>query len=980
VQFLESALPDLVRDLSIDVSAQTYQRWADWSAVHGRIVAALKTLPEIRGTLQEIAARRQDVMKVMGSRSARPYHGVFHWERAMSELKLLFEDIQAVLDSTDLHFTTRYQEVGRRLQTLRQLAATTQNFLFADYLSPLLDSLQIAVQQYYGTRQERMAATILPKTKDGGVLAKAYALYDIDRDLSVSVPLHNDGPGTALQVEVRITPESDAVVCSDVLSVGDIPPGPFSVSFSVLLEKAEQRIGIQMEIRWRTQASDERQQTTCRFFIESQRSDIQWPALETLEPYSTAVAEGDQFVGRSEKVRAVAGRLMRARMQSTYITGQKRIGKTSLAFAIRDYVRANDAQGRYRFLDLEWGAFARSDPSETVQALGEQIAVFLGAELHETKAIDAGAFRGTLAPLVSLSKKLQQLKPDLRFVVVLDEFDEIHPEMYQFGRLAEAVFSNLRTLSSQKNIAFILVGGEKMPFVMSAQGDQLNQFVREELDYFSRVEEWNDVRTLICSPVEGVLTWRDEAINEVFTQASGHPYYTKLLCAQVFRDAVRLRDADITQDEVRRAVTRLIGALDVNAFAHYWKDGIRANEGHEEAIALSRSRLLACAGRVSRASGRICAETIRQHASVVGLATHEVQPLLNEFCRRAILQEVADEYRGVVPLFEQWLREVGVNRIIVDTIGDEFAAQRLAAEDAAYVHAAEIVEVVGHWPSYRGRQIGTDDVRKWLGQVRSNEEQRYLFKILQNVRYISETQVREKLRLASNLITGRVPEFVRTSRSHRRQDVLVTFVDGVGKSGSYYASKFAEENVLDSKGVVGPDALAQFALRYERDNNKSIDAVIVVDDLVGTGKSLTENLRRFVEVNKVFLRDRSAFLGVVALFATTEGETQVRRLLSGFDGLRCDLRVCEHLTPQYFAFPNGDSELGFWASVDEREKARALCREIGSRTYKRDPLGFGGQGLLLVFPNTVPNNSLPILHSASRGDVPWRPIFERPTN
>ena len=77
-------------------------------------------------------------------------------------------------------------------------------------------------------------------------------------------------------------------------------------------------------------------------------------------------------------------------------------------------------------------------------------------------------------------------------IFILDEFDEIHPEMYRFGALAETFFSNLRTLSAKKNVAFLLVGGEKMPFVMSAQGDQLNKFISEGLDFFVRGEEWED--------------------------------------------------------------------------------------------------------------------------------------------------------------------------------------------------------------------------------------------------------------------------------------------------------------------------------------------------------------------------------------------------------------------------------------------------------------------------------------------------------
>ena len=53
-----------------------------------------------------------------------------------------------------------------------------------------------------------------------------------------------------------------------------------------------------------------------------------------------------------------------------------------------------------------------------------------------------------------------------------------------------------------------------------------------------------------------------------------------------------------------------------------------------------------------------------------------------------------------------------------------------------------------------------------------------------------------------------------------------------------------------------------------------------------------------------------------------------------------------------------------------------------SRIYQHHPLGYGGLGLLVVFPTTVPNNSLPILHSHSRTSSQhrWEPLFPRFTN
>jgi hypothetical protein len=68
------------------------------------------------------------------------------------------------------------------------------------------------------------------------------------------------------------------------------------------------------------------------------------------------------------------------------------------------------------------------------------------------------------------------------------------------------------------------------------------------------------------------------------------------------------------------------------------------------------------------------------------------------------------------------------------------------------------------------------------------------------------------------------------------------------------------------------------------------------------------------------------------------------------------------------------------ASESESERAHSLVRTLGTRVYKKRPLGYGDMGLLLVFPQTVPNNTLPILHSQAKGSEQWDPLFERPVN
>ena len=241
----------------------------------------------------------------------------------------------------------------------------------------------------------------------------------------------------------------------------------------------------------------------------------------------------------------------------------------------------------------------------------------------------------------------------------------------------------------------------------------------------------------------------------------------------------------------------------------------------------------------------------------------------------------------------------------------------------------------------------------------------------------SDISIREYLQGAHRGVTRSLPVFTRKHRADRREDVIVTYVDGPAKSGADYARRYAEYNNIGSKCVFEMGDFSAHLNLYEDESNVSIHGIIVVDDIVGTGQSLRDNLTRFLQQNREVIRLRNPPIRIVALCATAEGQTKVRSFLRGQEDLDIDLIVCEPLGLKHFAFAKGSQ---VWASLEEAETARTLCRKIGSHLEKSTPLGFGEQGLMVVFPQTCPNNSLPILYAVGGKSFPWTPLFLRPRN
>lgn len=968
ISIIEAHAPDLIRQFKFE-KQQTFERVNIIKTLHGTICAHYLALGQVSGSLSEIATQKSAILKCLRHNTYQGYLQPFNYIPIKTKLEALVEGLDAVVNSSGSDYKPSLDELERILEEGKALTAASQSFFTEKFATPFLLAIAEGVRLVKTTASERLVSVIEPLRNPPRAAEKRYPLHQVDRFINIILPLINKGPSTALEVVVEIDcgSGSSVILDSDRLRCGDVPPGKFAICLRACVVEPSSKVEMTVDITWQELFGNERSEIF-DLIIEGQNEAVDWPSLESLEPYSLEVAEGDMFVGRSAKVKAIANKLLKHPMTSTYVTGQKRIGKTSLAKAVVNYLESDRPD--FHSLYLEYGEYCSTTPQGTLKTLGENIYNFL-LDFMPATDVTVADFSQSIADLNMTAKKLEARHPNKKFVIILDEFDEIHPEMYRSGPLAETFFANLRTLAARKNLAFILVGGEKMPFIIGAQGDQLNKFSRETLDYFSRSTEWAEYLELITKPVDGQLNWDDEAITEIFTLTHGHPYYTKLLCSKVVSIAIAERDTEIIASDVCNALPVLLAELDTNAFAHLWKDGISYERENAEVAELKRLRLLVGIGRSLREHKRT-EEDIKAQAVSARLLEHEITPLISDFQRREILYERNGELHFTVPLFEHWLTEHGLNKLITSTLGDELEEGIKAAEDKAHVTAKDIQTLAARWPIYRAQRVDGEQIRAWLDQEPNILNQRLLFSILENIRFINPVEIDDYLRAAhARIVRPMIGVLPITRRTDRRSDVFITFVDDVGKSGLQYARAYAKANALSTQRVIEPDQLSKrLASAREEDFPK---AVIIVDDVIGSGETLAEGLARMLKNLAPQLKEFDIPVLVISLIGTEEGEKKVKATLDKF-GVAHDLYLCEILSPKSYAFPVEGH--GFWESDEQMHRAKALCLQLGSKLYKQ-PLGFKNQGLLLVLPETCPNNSLPILYKAKVGA--WTPLFPRPT-
>ena len=629
-----------------------------------------------------------------------------------------------------------------------------------------------------------------------------------------------------------------------------------------------------------------------------------------------------------------------------------------------------DGSARYHALYIECGEIRHTTGEQTLAELGRQLEDHFAYHLDRRTGWEPQDYSSSLSPLNRLLETLRREDDLNRFVVILDEFDEINECLYSHGELANTFFLNLRTLASKRNLAFVLVGAEKMPYLMSSQGERLNKFERESLNSFDQETEWSDFISLVRDPVAGPIVFHDRAFRKLYDLTDGHPYFTKVLCLKVYESAVEAKDAEISDTDIEKVGQRLLTSLDINAFAHYWRDGIRGDVAEVEIVSVKRCRALVSWARTVRSGAPPTHDNIEQYL-YAPLRADEMGQELDDFCRRGIFKEEDGQYWPTVELFGRWLRNGGFALLVDSHLGDELEEKRRVEEDAAFVKSDEVVQLVNSWPLYQGRKTTEDKVRTWIDQVETPVARRQLFRLLQNLRFVTDSQMEEAFQGAFETIRrSRLPQHVPPSRAHRRSDVLVTALSEFAKSGPHFARLFAMANRIALPNIVAPEKLG--TILHDRSEN-SVEAVVVVDDMVGTGNTLIEELGSHTEVLHQLGIGSTVPLFICVFCATMEGEGRVRRHLKRtFED--SDLVVCEVLDERHYAF---GEDLGFWDSQSEKAKAKSMVRDLGVRVDKRRPLGYQDQGLLLTFSRNCPNNSLPILYGSGKGNNQWAPLFPR---
>jgi tetratricopeptide (TPR) repeat protein/photosystem II stability/assembly factor-like uncharacterized protein len=211
------------------------------------------------------------------------------------------------------------------------------------------------------------------------------------------------------------------------------------------------------------------------------------------------------------------------------IHGQRRVGKTSVLKQLGSQLPERfipvffDLQGRtHASLDRFLWWLAR----EIVRVLKQDRDLDAPLPAQEAFTADSEYFENHFLP------GLQPLLGSHSILLIFDEFDNLEDTGIK-DSLARPLIDCFRRLIDNKTLNFIFsIGssGRKLENMQASYTEFFKTALYKKISFLNR----DQARLLVTTPVDGIIEYEPAAVEKIFEITFGHPYFTQLICHELF--------------------------------------------------------------------------------------------------------------------------------------------------------------------------------------------------------------------------------------------------------------------------------------------------------------------------------------------------------------------------------------------------------------------------------------------------------------
>ncbi|MEW5867713.1 MAG: tetratricopeptide repeat protein [Chloroflexota bacterium] len=360
---------------------------------------------------------------------------------------------------------------------------------------------------------------------------------------------------------------------------------------------------------------------------------------EFVNPYiaGAPVAEAKMFFGREDIFAWIERSLTGQYVDNILVIhGQRRVGKTSILKQL-----PNRLSERYIpiFLDLQGRTHTSLDRflwwmgREIGRVLKKDHGIEIAIPEREAFADDPEKFESQFLP------ELRSAIEPRVVLLTFDEFDMLEQAEVKAG-LARPLVATLRRMMGSEGLCFIYsIGssGRKLENMQAAYTDFFKAALYKKVSFLGREETYH----LVAEPVAGLLEYHPQAAQRIYELTFGHPYFTQLVCHELFSRCQKSGARRIDPGDVDAVLDDVIERGTVN-LKFVW----------DEADDLQKWTLAALAQLEGKLEARRLGDFLRRQG--VRFAEAELNTALLHLQEKDVLDA---SYAFVVHLMRIWLQK-----------------------------------------------------------------------------------------------------------------------------------------------------------------------------------------------------------------------------------------------------------------------------------------------------------------------------------
>ena len=365
--FDATLIDEIYKELGILIKQQSHEKQSRLMDAASKAEAMFLDALNSLTSLDRLEDFREQYMKTINSPLVKNLILPFIPKQLMhkSRLSELFESVRQYRQASAVNAREDYKDACQIINMFLEEARLMETKYANLYVAAMAERLEALLSRDFLSSDLGQPAQLEIKP-----LEKRYPLHQKDQTLKIGFSLTNIGPGYAYKVELICWGNKDVDCPRGELQLGGMELGSATIEFNARVLNATESTAIELGLLWEN-ADNTKQEKTYTFILQGQRKDIEWTLLETEDPYSLEPVESiEQLVGRKEIINNMVRQATSRSAGSSYIFGQKRVGKTSIAKAIRSRLTK---QNKYIVIYLEGGEYIDPDPQRTIAQLGEKI-------------------------------------------------------------------------------------------------------------------------------------------------------------------------------------------------------------------------------------------------------------------------------------------------------------------------------------------------------------------------------------------------------------------------------------------------------------------------------------------------------------------------------------------------------------------------------------------------------------------------------